>query len=83
MHSLAQSQYLDEYILKVAERISSHGNLAVGTLESIAGITKLLVAWSLLGRLLDAFCKMSICLLVLIIMAPPDRYMTWEERVED
>ncbi|OLP95317.1 Argininosuccinate lyase 2 [Symbiodinium microadriaticum] len=52
VHSLAQSQYLDEYILKVAERISSHGNLAVGTLYSIAGITKLLVALPI-GCLVD------------------------------
>ncbi|CAL1142338.1 unnamed protein product, partial [Cladocopium goreaui] len=43
---LAQSQYLDEYIFKVAEGISPHhGNLVVGTLESIAGVTKLLVAF--------------------------------------
>ena len=46
VYSLAQSQYLDEYIFKVAEGISPHhGNLAVGTLESIGGVTKLLVAW--------------------------------------
>ena len=47
VQSLAQSQYLDEYIFKVAEGISPHhGNLVVGTLESIAGVTKLLVAWT-------------------------------------
>lgn len=46
VYSLAQSQYLDEYIFKVAEGISPHnGNLAVGCMESIAGVTKLLVAF--------------------------------------
>ena len=54
VYSLAQSQYLDEYIFKVAEGISPHhGNLAVGTLESIAGVTKLLVAWICLDLLGD------------------------------
>lgn len=53
VYSLAQSQYLDEYIFKVAEGISPHhGNLAVGTLESIAGVTKLLVAFPI-GCLVD------------------------------
>ena len=44
VYTLAQSQYLDEYIFKVAERTSSQGNLAVGAIESFGGITKLLVA---------------------------------------
>ena len=83
VYALAQNQYLDEYIFKLAERTSSQGNLAVGAIESIGGITKLLVAWSLLGRLLDAFRKISICLRVLSIMTPSDRYMTWKKRVGD
>ncbi|CAE7846851.1 ddaF [Symbiodinium necroappetens] len=53
VHSLAQSQYLDEYIFKVAERISSQPNFAVGALESIAGIAKLLVALPI-GCLVDS-----------------------------